>query len=142
MKARLDYAENLDKTNNGELVSSYKCDPHLAWQEFMLDRNKYLSRNGSERRGDILAYQIRQSFKPGEIKAEEANAVGYESYVVCGRVSGSRDHARDGLTRHAWVRIGGLNYDPEGQFAGWYRGCYGASGYRIRHTVQRTVKFW
>ena len=78
MKARLDYAENLDKTNNGELVSSYECDPHLAWQEFMLDRNKYLSRNGSERRGDILAYQIRQSFKPGEIKAEEANAVGYE----------------------------------------------------------------
>ena len=74
--------------------------------------------------------------------AAMANAVGYESYVVCGRVSGSRDHARDGLTRHAWVRIGGLNYDPEGQFAGWYRGCYGASGYRIRHTVQRTVKFW
>ena len=78
MKARLDYAENPDKTDNGELVSSYECDPHLAWQECMLDRNKYLSRNGSERRGDILAYQIRQSFKPGEIKAEEANAVGYE----------------------------------------------------------------
>ncbi len=71
-----------------------------------------------------------------------ANEVGYRSYVVCGRVSGSRDHARDGLTRHAWVRIGGLNYDPEGQFAGWYRGCYGASGYRIRHTVQKTVRFW
>ena len=78
MKARLDYAENPDKTNSGELVSSYECDPRLAWQEFMLDRNNYLSRNGSERRGDVLAYQIRQSFKPGEIKPEEANAVGYE----------------------------------------------------------------
>ena len=78
MKARLDYAENPDKTNSGELVSSYECDPRLAWQEFMLDRNNYLSRNGSERRGDVFAYQIRQSFKPGETKPEEANAVGYE----------------------------------------------------------------
>ena len=41
MKARLDYAENPDKTNSGELVSSYECDPRLAWHEFMLDRNNY-----------------------------------------------------------------------------------------------------
>ena len=27
---------------------------------------------------DVIAYQIRQSFKPGEITAEEANRVGYE----------------------------------------------------------------
>ena len=78
MKARLDYAENPDKTNDGELVSSYECDPRLAWQEFILDRNNYLSKKGSERCGDVLAYQIRQSFKPGEIKPEDANAVGYE----------------------------------------------------------------
>ena len=78
MKARLDYAENADKTNDGELVSSYECDPQLAWQEFMLDRNNYLSRNGSERRGDVLAYQIRQSFKPGEVSPEAANKIGYE----------------------------------------------------------------
>ena len=29
-------------------------------------------------RGDVIAYQIRQSFKPGEITPEEANQVGYE----------------------------------------------------------------
>lgn len=78
MKARLDYAENPDKTNEGDLVSSYECDPHLAWQEFMLDRNHYLSRNGSERQRDVLAYQIRQSFKPGEVSPEDANKIGYE----------------------------------------------------------------
>ena len=78
MKARLDYAENPDKTNGGELISSYECDPNLAWQEFMLDRNNYLSKNGSERRGDIIAYQIRQSFKPGEVSAYDANKIGYE----------------------------------------------------------------
>ncbi len=74
--------------------------------------------------------------------AAMADTIGYKSYVVCGRVSGSRDHARDGLTRHAWVKISGLHYDPEGQFASWYRGCYGSSGYRIRHTIQKTVRFW
>ena len=28
---------------------------------------------------DVIAYQIRQSFKPGEITPEEANKVGYET---------------------------------------------------------------
>lgn len=30
-------------------------------------------------KGDVLVYQIRQSFKPGEITPEEANEVGYET---------------------------------------------------------------
>lgn len=30
-------------------------------------------------RQDVIAYQIRQSFKPGEITPEEANEVGYET---------------------------------------------------------------
>lgn len=29
--------------------------------------------------GDIIAYQIRQSFKPGEVTPEEANEIGYET---------------------------------------------------------------
>lgn len=33
---------------------------------------------GADRKSDIIAYQIRQSFKPGEITVEEANKVGYE----------------------------------------------------------------
>ena len=73
--------------------------------------------------------------------AAMAHTVGYHPTVVCGRVSGRRDHARDGLTRHAWVKISGRHYDPEGQFAGWYRGCYGSGWYRIRHTIQRYVKY-
>ena len=31
------------------------------------------------RDSDVIAYQIRQSFKPGEITPEEANKVGYET---------------------------------------------------------------
>ena len=70
-----------------------------------------------------------------------ADQVGYDCKVICGRVSGSRDHASDGLTRHSWVQIGGRNYDPEGQFAGWKRGVYGLRRYTVRHTIQRRVAF-
>jgi len=31
-----------------------------------------------QQKSDVIAYQIRQSFRPGEITAEEANKVGYE----------------------------------------------------------------
>ncbi|MCF0126960.1 MAG: relaxase/mobilization nuclease domain-containing protein, partial [Pseudobutyrivibrio sp.] len=34
-----------------------------------------------EYKGDIIAYQIRQSFKPGEITPEEANQIGYETVM-------------------------------------------------------------
>lgn len=78
IRDRLDYAENPEKTDNGNLVDSYRCDPRLAWQEFMMDRGKYLSSHGSARSPDIIAYQIRQAFKPGEVSPEEANRIGYE----------------------------------------------------------------
>ncbi|MGN0154085.1 MAG: transglutaminase domain-containing protein [Lachnospiraceae bacterium] len=70
-----------------------------------------------------------------------AEEVGYEAYVVCGRVSGSRDHSSDGLTRHAWVMINGRYYDPEAQFAGWYKGVYGSTTYDIRHEVIKKVRY-
>lgn len=70
-----------------------------------------------------------------------AAEAGYHPYVVCGRVSGSRDGAADGMTRHAWVRINGCYYDPEAQYAGWMRGVYGYGYYPISHQVQRTVDF-
>lgn len=70
-----------------------------------------------------------------------ASEVGYDPYVIRGRVSGTRDGAADGLTRHCWVKINGRYYDPEAQFAGWMRGVYGSRSYNIRHTVQMTVNF-
>lgn len=78
IKDRLDYALNPNKTK-GEYVSSYECDPHLAWREFILARNAYLLQNVREHKKDVVGYQIRQSFKPGEITPEEANQVGYET---------------------------------------------------------------
>ena len=75
---RTDYAMNPDKTENGELISSYACDPHTADAEFLLSKRQYRLLTGREQRNDVIAYQVRQSFKPGEVTAEEANRIGYE----------------------------------------------------------------
>ena len=78
MKSRTDYAQNPDKTEQGQLVSSYKCSPLTVDEEFMLTKRQYELVTGRRQKNDVIAYQIRQSFKPGEITAEEANKVGYE----------------------------------------------------------------
>ena len=78
LKSRTDYAQNPDKTQQGELVSSYECSPLTADEEFMLSKRQYELMTGRRQKSDVIAYQIRQSFKPGEITAEEANKVGYE----------------------------------------------------------------
>lgn len=64
-----------------------------------------------------------------------AAEAGYTPYVVYGRVPGSRDGAPDGMTRHCWVEINGLYYDPEGTWAGWSGYVYGAGSYPMYHTV-------
>ena len=78
LKSRTDYVQNPDKTQQGELVSSYECSPLTVDEEFMLSKRQYELATGRRQKSDVIAYQIRQSFKPGEITAEEANKVGYE----------------------------------------------------------------
>jgi hypothetical protein len=79
LKDRTDYAKNKEKTQNGQYVSAYACDPETADQEFLLSKKEYLRITGRQIPGDIIAYQIRQSFKPGEVTPEEANRIGYET---------------------------------------------------------------
>ncbi len=78
LKDRIDYAQNPEKTENGELVTSYECDPRTAAEEFLMAKAEYERITGNPKQGNVLAYQIRQSFLPGEITPEEANKVGYE----------------------------------------------------------------
>ena len=78
LKSRTDYVQNPDKTEQGELVSSYECSPLTVDEEFMLSKRQYELVTGRRQKSDVIAYQIRQSFKPGEITAEDANKVGYE----------------------------------------------------------------
>jgi len=80
LKKSLDYGKNPNKTRGGLLVSSYQCDPRTADAEFLLAKREYFYITGREQKRDnnILLYQIRQAFKPGEISPEEANRVSYE----------------------------------------------------------------
>lgn len=78
LKDRTDYSENAAKTNDGEFISSYMCDPKSCDEEFLLSKREYLHRTLRTQKHDVIAYQIRQSFKPGEVTPEEANQIGYE----------------------------------------------------------------
>lgn len=75
---RTDYSKNPDKTNDGEYISAYECDPAIVDAQFLLSKRQYKSITGREQKNDVIAYQIRQSFKPGGITPEEANRIGYE----------------------------------------------------------------
>lgn len=93
LEDRTNYAENPDKTEGGTLISSFACDPKTAAAEFALSKRTYRELTGRAQLRDIIAYQVRQSFKPGEITPDEANKVGYEfaerftkgkhAFIVC-----------------------------------------------------------
>ena len=72
------YIQNPDKTEQGELVSSYRCSPLTIDEEFLLTKRLYEQTTGRSQKSDVIAYQVRQSFKPGEVTPEEANRIGYE----------------------------------------------------------------
>lgn len=90
---RTDYAKNPDKTNDGELISSYGCDFRTVDSEFLFSKRQYKHFTGKEEKNDVIAYQVRQSFKPGEVSPEEANQIGYDfaarflkgkhAFIVC-----------------------------------------------------------
>jgi len=75
---RTDYAMNPDKTGGGEYITAYACDPKTADMEFLLSKRQYRQFTGRTQQNDVIAYQIRQSFKPGEVTPELANKIGYE----------------------------------------------------------------
>ncbi|MDO4615984.1 MAG: relaxase/mobilization nuclease domain-containing protein [Lachnospiraceae bacterium] len=80
LSARTDYVMNPDKTNERELISSYECEPATVDTDFLIAKQMYQRITGREpKQGkDVIAYQIRQAFYPGEITPEEANALGYK----------------------------------------------------------------
>ena len=69
------YIQNPDKTKQGELVSSYQCSPLTVDEEFLLTKRLYEQTTGRSQKSDVIAYQVRQSFKPGEVTPEEANRI-------------------------------------------------------------------
>ena len=98
------YVENPEKTNGGDLVTAYQCNPSIADQEFLFSKRQYAAITGRERKdNDVIAYHLRQSFKPGEITPELANKIGYDlamsltkgnhAFIVCTHVDKHHIHS-------------------------------------------------
>ena len=99
----IDYVANPKKTDNGRLITGYACDSRTADAEFLLAKRQYIAATGRVRgTDDVIAYHVRQSFRPGEITQEEANRLGVEfakrftkgnhAFVVCTHIDKSHIH--------------------------------------------------
>ncbi len=99
----IDYVTNPKKTDNGRLITGYACDSRTADAEFLLAKRQYIAATGRVRGADdVIAYHVRQSFRPGEIAPEEANRLGVEfakrftkgnhAFVVCTHIDKSHIH--------------------------------------------------
>ena len=73
LKDRIEYSLNPIKTENGEYVSFYECTPEVVIEEFALSKRQYEHITGRSQQRGVIAYMIRQSFKPGEVTAKEAH---------------------------------------------------------------------
>ena len=80
LKDRFDYGQDPLKTQDGELIVAYMCDPKTADAEFTLSKAKYKAITGREQKKgeDVICYQIRQSFMVGETDAQTALKIGYD----------------------------------------------------------------
>lgn len=53
---RTDYSQNAAKTNDGEFISSYECDPKTADEEFLLSKRQYQHITGRQQKNNIIAH--------------------------------------------------------------------------------------
>lgn len=99
----LDYVENPQKTDHGRLITGWQCDSRVADAEFLFSKRQYAALTGRTRgEDDVIAYQVRQSFAPGEITPEEANRIGVEfakrftkgnhAFIVCTHIDKEHIH--------------------------------------------------
>lgn len=120
LKQSLDYGKNPKKTRDGFLISAYECDPATADSEFLLAKRQYYYITGREQKRDnnILLYQIRQAFKPGEISPEEANRIGYELAIrfTKGRHAFIVTTHEDKHHIHSHIYFNSTNLDCTGKF--------------------------
>jgi hypothetical protein len=124
IKRTIEYTENADKTKGGELLAAYQCDPRTAVSEFMLAKQIYANRTGrNQGKNDVIGYHMRQSFKPGEVTAEEALKIGYDlamrwtkgkhQFVVAAHTNTNNPHTH--------IIFNSVNLDCTGKYADFKR---------------------
>ena len=99
----IDYVKNPEKSDNGRLITSWQCNSRIADSQFFYSKQQYIRNTGKVRgTDDVIAYHLRQSFRPGEITPEEANRLGYElakrftkenhAFIVCTHIDKAHVH--------------------------------------------------
>lgn len=78
LEARLKYVLNPAKTDGGKYVATFQCAAETADAEWALAHRQYRDRTHRKSDQGVIAYQVRQSFAPGEVTPEEANQIGVE----------------------------------------------------------------
>lgn len=117
-------------TNKSEFTYVLRYDPDLSSDIWMKKKcQEMLLSQG----GDCVSFAC--AF------AGLAAAIGYKPVVIYGRVPGTRDQAADGFTTHCWVTIDYKFYDPEGEYDGWNKGCYGLTKYPFAYQVTHSYGF-
>ena len=103
LKDSTDYIEDPTKTQKGELVTGYECDPMTVDMEFLISKRQYFMTTGrSQGDRDVIAYHTRQSFLPDEVTAEQANEIGrqladrftkgHHAYIVATHIDRAHIH--------------------------------------------------
>jgi len=122
-----DYVKNLEKTDDGEWISAYECDPISVSQEFLFSKSHYATITGRDYgKHDVIAYHLRQSFKPGEIDPATANRISYElamkltkgrhAFICCTHV--------DKAHIHSHVIFNSTTLDHGRKFRNFYRSSF------------------
>jgi len=99
-----EYIKDSDKTNGGELIDSYECDPYTAQSEFLFSKRLYEQKTGRDQgKHDVIAYHVRMSFKPGEVEPNQVLELGRElalrwtkgrhQFIVAAHTNTSSPHA-------------------------------------------------
>jgi len=119
----INYVENPEKTDRGQLVTSYQCNARIADKEFQFAKQRYIQKTGRVRStDDVIAYYLRQSFIPGEITPEEANRLGHElairftkgrnAFIVCTHT--------DKAHVHNHIIVSAVNVDCDRKFRNFW----------------------
>ena len=109
------YITNPEKTEQNVLVSSFACSENTAYMEMEKTREKF------NYTGENLAYHCIQSFKPGEVTAEQAHQIGIQTadellkgkyeYVISTHVD--RGHIHNHIIINAVNFENGLSFSTE-----------------------------
>ena len=109
LEAKITYIIDPAKTASKKFVSTYCCASETADVEWALAHRQYRDRTHRNLDCGVIAYQVRQSFAPGEVTPEEANRIGNEfahrflkdkySFIVATHVD--RDHIHNHIMWNA-----------------------------------------